>query len=70
MFHYGYVYKLIFLDYDIHYKVLQGLGLVMFAMFFLLHSEIDEKLSWLGCSLALMVTSHIHGWLCCIYVIS
>ena len=53
MFHYGYVYKLIFLDYDIHYKVLQGLGLVMFAMFFL-HYEIDEELSWLRCSLALM----------------
>ena len=34
MFHYGYVYKLIFLDYDINkIKVLQGLVLVMFATF-------------------------------------
>ena len=48
MLYYGYVYKLCLLDYDIHYMVLQGLGLVMFATFldvFFLHYEIDEGLS-------------------------
>ena len=68
MLHHGYVYKFLFFDYDIHYKFLQGLGLVMFAMCFFLHSEIDEKLSCLGCSLPLMVASDIPSWLSCIMV--
>ena len=33
MLHYSYVYKLLLLNYEIHYKVLQGFGLVMLDTF-------------------------------------
>ena len=45
MLHSDYVYNFLFLNYDLCYKVLQGLGLVMLATFIFLHYEIDEGLS-------------------------
>ena len=42
MFHYAYVYKLFVLDYDINYKVLQGLGLVNFINGFVSFKHISR----------------------------
>ena len=60
MLHYGYVYKLRFSDYDIHYRVLQSLDLVMFATSLFWHSKIDQGLSWN----VQFVHEYVVLWLC------